>query len=371
MNLRALTLLGVLTSMVTGVTLGVILTRATTTQPSTEARSLDVVIDHVMANYVHDVPRAKLVDDALRGIVSGLDPHSKFLDGASFDALETDTTGSFIGVGLEIGLVDGYFTVLSPIPQSPAGSADILAGDRLIEVDAQPLKGLTLRDAITLLRGPEDSVVNLALVRAGERRDVRLARARIELPSVRHRRFEEIGYLDVSHFHRNTATDLKRSLEELGDVEGLVLDLRGNPGGLLGAAVDVVDTFVDAGVVVSIDGRGDGSQRTFEAEATTPYPDTPIVVLIDQRSASAAEVVAGALKDHDRATIMGQTSYGKGSVQSVLRLPGERGVKLTTAHYFTPSGTAIHGRGVTPDIAYKGSPGDLLDAAVNHLRQPM
>ena len=368
MNLRPITLLGIITSMVTGVTLGVMLSRSD--RPSTSAATFAAVMDHVAANYVDEVPREQLLDNALRGMVDGLDAHSRYLEQDYYDELETDATGQFSGIGIELGLVDGFFTVIAPMELTPAAEAGVQAGDRLIAVNGASLKGKRLSEVIASLRGRPGSSVSLTLVRAGSREVVSVQRADIHVPSVHPRMLEPgYAYMRISRFHRNTHANLLSAVRMLDDdPRGLVLDLRDNPGGLLGASVDVSSEFLDGGLVVYTRGREDSDRQEYRAAPSGTLSQTPVIVLIDGGTASAAEIVAGALRDRGRARLMGSRTFGKGSVQSVLPLPGRKGLKLTTAHYYTPSGAAIHGEGIEPHIAWEGDPDELVEAALRELR---
>ncbi len=377
MQLRTATLVGILTSMVTGVTLGVMLARNNRVESpiGDDARTFAEVLQHVSNEYVDEVSREQLLDDALRGMVSGLDAHSKYLDQHNYDELQIDATGQFGGIGVELGLLEGYFTIISPMPGTPAESAGIRAGDRLIAVDGEPLRGKRLLKVISMLRGTPGSETTLTLLRrtdatGPERLQMTLKRASIGVPSVTHRVLAPgYVYFRISRFHRETHADLKQAITATGtDLDGIVLDLRNNPGGILGASVDVAGEFLEGGPVVSTKGREQTALQQFDASPAAAFPDTPLIVLIDGGSASAAEIVAGALRDRNRATLMGTNTYGKGSVQSVLNLPGRRGIKLTTAHYYTPTGAAIHESGIAPDITWEGDPDKLIDAALTQLK---
>ncbi len=371
MNLRAITLLGIITSMVTGVTIGVILARgeARTRAPS-DADTLAAVFRHVSANYVDEVSSEQLIDDALRGMIGGLDTHSRYLDTAYYDALQTDTTGHFSGIGVQLSLVDGYFTIVDVIDGTPAAGAEVQPGDRLVAVNGTSLRGKRLSEVTTMLRGKPGSGVDLTLRRgADDKREVHLTRLDIELPSISHRWLAPgYLYLRISRFHRFTHRQMLTALEQLDTpLLGIVLDLRGNPGGLLGASVDVAGEFLDGGLIVRTEGRNAADVQRYEAPAGGALIEPALVVLIDGGSASASEVVAGALNDRGRAVLMGSKTFGKGSVQSVLSLPGQRGVKLTTAHYFTPAGTRIHERGIEPTRVWSGESAALVDAALELL----
>ena len=364
MRLQPTTLVGIVFSMVGGVVLGVssFWALGEWLGVGSEHRLLLSVVDHVDRNYITDVSREKLMHDAIAGMMRGLDGHSVFLHEDRFDDLHEDTTGRFGGIGIEISLVDGYFTVVRPIADTPAARAGVAAGDRVIELDHVSLKGRTLREIVGSMRGRPGTEVHLRVRRPGEDEpiDFDLVRAVIATNSVRARALGAgYGYVHISRFQDTTEDDLAEALAgldaETGGLEGLVVDLRNNPGGVLGIAVDVADAFLDSGLIVYTESRVASNELRLEAEEGDLLDGAPMAVLINGESASGAEIVAGALQDHGRAVVIGVRSYGKGSVQSVLALQNRRAIKLTTAHYYTPSGRSIQSSGIEPDVVVKPS----------------
>lgn len=361
MNLRPITLIGIVVSMVTGVAMGITGYRAWLAEPlaSDPARAFDEVLRQVQANYVSEVSQDDLMVSALRGMLDDLDDHSLFLDRRDFQDLQADTSGEFGGIGIELGLNDGYFTVIAPMDGTPAARAGLRAGDRIVAVDGASLKGEKLIDVVQRLRGEPGTEVALDIRRDDTSSTVTVERAVIALASVDARLLEPgFGYVRISQFQSGTAAafeealaDLERSSGEDG-LHGVILDLRDNPGGVLQASVAVADTLLERGMIVYTEGRLPSSRHTYRASAGDVLDAAPVVVLMNRGSASAAEIVAGALQDHGRATVMGSTSYGKGSVQSVMPVSGEQAIKLTTAYYFTPSGRSIHQAGIDPDVAH-------------------
>ena len=355
MVLRTFTLLGVVASMVGGACIGIGVFWSTTyySNETRQERMLVSIARDIREHYVEEVPDRNLVDNAIRGMVQGLDDHSTFLDVDALLALEEDTSGRFGGIGIEVGMVDGFVTVLSPLDGTPAARAGIAAGDRIVEVDHESLKGRTLTETIDEVRGKVGTAVHLRVRRValGETLDFDVTRDLIA--SVTGRMLSPThGYVRIAQFDKTTGDDLAMMVADLqrdGPLGGLVLDLRNNPGGLLDAAVDVADAFLSGGLIVSTEGRLPDSRQDLHADADDLVGGAPLAVLINGRSASASEVVAGALQDRDRATVLGSESFGKGSVQSVMRFDG-RAIKLTTARYLTPSGRSIQSGGIEPDI---------------------
>lgn len=361
MNLRPITLIGIVVSMVTGVAMGITGYRAWLAEPlaSVPARAFDEVLRQVQANYVSEVSEEDLMISALRGMLDELDDHSLFLDRRDFRDLQADTSGEFGGIGIELGLTDGYFTVIAPMNGTPAARAGLRAGDRIVAVDGDSLKGEKLIDVVQRLRGEPGTEVALEIRRADERTTVTLERAVIALASVDARLLEPgFGYVRISQFQSGTAAAFEEALADLEQISGedglhgVILDLRDNPGGVLQASVAVADALLERGMIVYTEGRQPSSRHTYRASAGDLLDAAPVVVLMNRGSASAAEIVAGALQDHGRATVMGSTSYGKGSVQSVMPVSGEQAIKLTTAYYYTPSGRSIHHAGIDPDVAH-------------------
>ncbi|WP_036233701.1 S41 family peptidase [Marinobacterium litorale] len=324
--------------------------------PLDELRMFAEVYGRIKDAYVEPVEDDKLLQDAVRGMLAGLDPHSTYLEPEAFESLQVHTSGEFGGLGIEVGLEDGFVRVIAPIDDTPAKRAGIKAGDLIIKLDDTPVQGMGLNEAVDMMRGEIGSEIRLTIVRDGIEKpfEVTLVRDAIKVVSTKSRVLEPgYGYLRITQFQLNTAEDLRKALAELGETQplkGLVLDLRNNPGGVLQAAVDVADTFLDDGLIVYTEGRLSSSQLRFSAGRETQAPDLPMVVLINGGSASASEIVAGALQDHRRAVLMGTDSFGKGSVQTVLPLAGERALKLTTARYYTPSGRSIQAQGIHPDV---------------------
>jgi len=314
------------------------------------------VLAIVQKNYVEDVGTQKLVEGAINGMLGALDPHSAYLTPESYKELQVDTGGSFGGLGIEITLRDGLLTVVSPIEDTPAYRAGIKAGDQIIKIDGQLTKDMTLVEAVKKMRGPEGSKIVLSIRREGVSRfmDFSLTREIIKIQSVKSRMLEKgYGYIRLTQFQDRTSTDLENALTRLnkedGKLEGLVLDLRNNPGGLLSQAVKVADFFLDSGMIVYTEGRLDNQKQKYFAHPGG-YVDLPLVVLVNGGSASASEIVAGAMQDHGRAVILGTQTFGKGSVQTILPLENGAALRLTTAMYYTPNGRSIQVTGIAPDI---------------------
>ena len=326
--------------------------------PLDELRTFTEVFAKIKNDYVEPVEDRKLLEDAIRGMLAGLDPHSAYLDKESYQELQEGTTGEFGGLGIEVGMEDGFVKVIAPIDDTPAQRAGIKAGDLIIRLDDTPVKGMSLNDAVQRMRGAPGTEITLTVVREGEDKPLRITIVRdvIKVKSVRARTLEPgFAYLRISHFQSQTADDLRMELENLkkennNRLRGIVLDLRNNPGGVLNAAVGVTDLFLDKGLIVYTEGRVKDSQLRFNAKPVNAIDKTPMVVLVNSGSASASEIVAGALQDHKRAIIMGEKTFGKGSVQTILPMSNEAAVKLTTALYYTPSGRSIQASGITPDI---------------------
>lgn len=377
MQLRPFTLVSIILSMVTGVTLGVAGHQYTKQFGSSNTQNmLRDALHHVEQNYVEELSEQELLSHAIEGLMEGLDDYSMFLDEHDFETLQTNTTGKFGGIGIELGIVDGYFTVISPMDGTPAKTAGIAAGDRITRLDDEPVKGLRLLDLVERLRGHPGSQVSLTVYRESEQEPLTFAleRSVITLESVSSRELEPgYGYVRISQFQMTTGPDVTNAINELkdrsdGPLQGLVLDLRSNPGGTLQSSVEVADGFLHSGLIVYTQGRQRASHAKYRATHGDLMEGSPIVVLIDNGSASASEIVAGALQDHERATLMGTKSYGKGSVQSVLPLSERQAIKLTTAYYFTPNGRSIHNKGIEPDVEFAGDGDALLARAVEHLK---
>ena len=314
------------------------------------------VLSIVEKNYVESVDDEKLIEGAIQGMLSSLDPHSNFLDAETFREMQVETKGAFGGLGIEITVKDGYITVVSPIAGTPAYRVGIQSGDKIVRIEGKSTKNLSLVDAVRLMRGPKGTKITISIFREGMTKpeDFTIVRDVIKIKSVRARLLEEgYAYARVASFQERTEQDLSRALSDFreeGELSGLVLDLRNNPGGLLDQAVRVSNLFLDGGLIVYTDGRVESQKMRFEATKGAKEADYPMVVLVNGGSASASEIVAGALQDHKRALILGTKTFGKGSVQTIIPLDGGSGLRLTTAHYFTPSGHSIQAKGITPDI---------------------
>ncbi|WP_420467281.1 S41 family peptidase [Panacagrimonas sp.] len=319
------------------------------------------ILNRIKSDYVEPIEDKVLLENAVRGMLTGLDPHSAYLDAEEFKEMNISTSGKFGGLGIEVQLQNGFVRVVSPIDDTPAARAGIQPGDLIIKIDDTPTKGLSLSDAVKKMRGDAGSKIELTVVREGETAPlvVSMERAIINVASVRGRMLEPgMAYLRVSSFTTETGASLDKELKKLkkesdGKIKGLVLDLRNNPGGVLDAAVRVSDVFMEKGTIVSIKGREQDSRREFSATPGDELSGRPIVVMINGGSASASEIVAGALQDQKRAVVLGEKSFGKGSVQTIMPLQTESAIKLTTARYYTPSGRSIQGDGIVPDIAVR------------------
>lgn len=316
------------------------------------------VLSIVRRSYVEEVPMKDLIYGAINGMLASLDPHSGFMPPEMYKEMKIDTSGEFGGVGIEITVKDGILTIVSPIEDTPAFRAGLQAGDQILKIEEKLTKDMGIMEAVKMMRGPKGSKVSITIMRDSfdKPREFILVREIIKIRSVRVRTLEDgFGYVRIAQFQERTADDLKAALaglhkENAGSLEGLILDLRNNPGGLLEQAVKVSDAFLEDGLIVYTEGREDGSQMKFSAQKKGTEAFAPMVVLINGGSASAAEIVAGALQDHRRGVVMGTQSFGKGSVQTIIPLGDDSGLRLTTARYFTPNGTSIQARGITPDI---------------------
>jgi carboxyl-terminal processing protease len=327
--------------------------------PWQDARMLADVLERVKRDYVDPVDDHRLLQAAIRGMVSSLDPYSAYLDGDEYDEVKISSSGQYSGVGIEVSMEDEQVVVVAPFEGSPAALAGIRSGDVIATIDGVPVNTTTLADTIGRMRGKEGTSVAIGILRAGSPEPVQftLKRSRVELRSVKSELLAPgMGYVRISQFSETTGDDLEAALKDIrkrnggAALKGLVLDMRNNPGGVLEAAVSVADTFLDSGIIVSAKGRTPESKFEMDATPGDALNGAPIVVLVNGGSASAAEIVAGALKDNHRAKLMGRTTFGKGSVQTVIPLNGDRAVKLTTSLYYTPSGISINHRGIAPDI---------------------
>jgi len=321
------------------------------------------ILSIVKKNYVDEAQTKDLINGAINGMLNALDPHSAYLTPDLYKELQMDTQGRFGGLGIEITVKDGTLTVVSPIEDSPAYKAGIKPGDQILKIEDEFTKDLTLMDAVKKMRGPKGSKITISIKREGvsELLDFNLIRDTIRVQSVRSRVLEEgYAYIRLAQFQERSDRDLQRALEKLnsekGAIRGLVLDLRNNPGGLLTQAVRVSDLFLDSGMIVYTDGRLEGQKQKYFAHKEGSWTDFPMVVLVNGGSASASEIVAGALQDHRRAVILGTKTFGKGSVQTILPLDDSSALRLTTARYYTPKGRSIQATGIVPDIVMENSP---------------
>ena len=356
-----------------------------------QAQLFAEVLERVKRDYVEPIDDAELLESAIRGMVEDLDAHSEYLDANQYRDIRISTTGSYTGIGIEVAETNGAVRVITPIAGSPAARAGIRRGDELLAVDGVPIVVGSLRETLSQLRGQAGSKVTVTVGRDDKAVNYEMRRQIIRMASVHQELLSpSFGYIRVSQFSENTARELTTAVDELQDehngmLDGLVLDLRDNPGGVLDSAVDVSDLFLDSGIIVSADGRSLESRFTRSAHRGDILDGAPIVVLVNSGSASASEIVAGALQDHGRATIIGTETFGKGLVQTVMPLSKGRAIKLTTSRYYTPSGDSIHEVGITPDILVDDTPGfpdaslsgqvnrendQQLAEAMNHL-QPM
>ncbi len=326
--------------------------------PFDEIRAFTEVFAKVKNDYVETISDRDLIENAIRGMLEGLDPHSAYLDEKSFRNLQEGTSGEFGGLGIEVTMEDGFIKVIAPIDETPAQKAGILPGDLVIRLDDTPVKGLSLNEAIDKMRGEPGTDITLTISREGTEKPftVNITRDTITRKSAWTRTLEPgIGYLRISNFQTSTAVEVQRVMESLkeennGNLQGLILDLRNNPGGILSGAVAISDLFLNQGLIVYTEGRVNDARLRFTAKPVDILNDAPMIVLVNQGSASASEIVAGALQDHRRAIVMGQKTFGKGSVQTILPMMNDSALKLTTARYYTPSGRSIQASGIEPDI---------------------
>lgn len=335
------------------------------------------VLAIVKKSYVEEVDTKKLIYGAINGMLSSLDPHSSFMPPDMYKEMKIDTKGSFGGLGIEITIKDGILTVISPIEDTPAFRAGIKAGDQILKIEDRFTKDLSIMDAVKRMRGPKGTKVTLTIMREGfdKPKEFTLVRDTIQVKSVRFKSMDQgYGYVRIAQFQEKTDDDLVKALKAIkeengGELKGLVLDLRNDPGGLLDQAVKVADHFIEDGLIVYTEGREKDSKMQFTARKSGTEPNYPMVVLINSGSASASEIVAGALQDHKRAVVMGTQSFGKGSVQTIIPLSDESGLRLTTARYFTPSGRSIQAKGITPDIVVERAEIQSTEKMEGHIRE--
>ena len=323
-------------------------------------KTFNEVLDMVQKNYVEEVDSGKLLEGAINGMMKSLDPHSTYMTAEMYKDLEVETRGSFGGIGIEITIKKDVLTVVSPIEDTPAYNAGIKAGDHIVQIDGKSTKDITIMEAVKKLRGPKDSKVTVTIMREGmaKPKDFVITRSIIKIRSVKSRIYDDhIAYIRVSSFQERTADDLKKEMKiimgKAGVLEGIILDLRNNPGGLLNQAVAVADVFLKSGVIVTTKGRTKNMETKSAAKDDGDEPTCPIIAIVNEGTASAAEIVSGALQDNGRAVILGMQTFGKGSVQTVIPLEDGSALKLTTAKYYTPSGRSIQAEGIKPDIFVK------------------
>ena len=335
---------------------------AKTNLPLNQLQAFSEVYLKIKQNYVQDVSDKELFDNAIKGMLEGLDPHSTFLNEKDFKDLKIGTKGEFGGLGIEVTMEDGFVKVITPIDDTPAFKAGVKPGDLIIEIDGGSVKGLSLNQAVDLMRGKVGEPILLSIARKGENGplEIKIVRAKIKVKSVKYEIIHEnYGYIRISSFQNKTGKNLYDAISDLnskskGNIKGYVIDMRNNPGGVLGAAVDVSDAFIKGKKkLVFTKGRSEDAMYEFTSNNIDLAEGKPIVVLINGGSASASEIVAGALQDHKRAIIMGTQSFGKGSVQTILPITSKTAVKITTARYYTPNGRSIQATGITPDIIVK------------------
>jgi carboxyl-terminal processing protease len=335
--------------------------------PLEDLRKFAEVFGRIKDAYVEEVDDRQLLESAIKGMLSDLDPHSTYLAPKDYERLEESTSGEFGGLGIEVGMEDGFVKVISPIDDTPAQQAGVRAGDLIVKLGDRPVKGLSLEEAVKLMRGRPGTVLTLTIVRDGQPAPIEIDVERdvIKVTSIKSRMIENgYGYVRITQFQADSGSQFAEALKNLekdygSTLDGLVIDLRNNPGGILQAAVEASDALLDSGLIVYTEGRIQSSRLRFNAKAGALMMDTPIVVLINGGSASASEIMAGALQDHRRAVIMGTQSFGKGSVQTVIPLDETHAIKMTTARYYTPDGRSIQAKGIRPDIEVK--PAELTE----------
>jgi len=333
------------------------------------------ILDRVEKEYVEPVDSDKLMQGAINGLMKSLDPHSSFMTAEMYKELEVETRGSFGGIGIEITILKDVLTVVSPIEDTPAYNAGVKAGDQIIRIDGKSTKDITIMEAVSKLRGPKDTTVTITIMREGmaKPKDIPIIRSIIKIRSIKSKIFDDhVGYIRISSFQERTGDDLKKALREIeakgSPLKGIVVDMRNNPGGLLNQSVEVSDAFLKRGVIVSTRGRSKSMESKSTAKDDGDEPTCPLVVLVNEGTASAAEIVSGALQDNGRALVLGTQTFGKGSVQTVIPLEDGAAMKLTTAKYYTPKGRSIQAEGITPDIIVKlVKPPEEKESAENRL----
>jgi carboxyl-terminal processing protease len=333
------------------------------------------ILDRVEKEYVEPVDSDKLMQGAINGLMKSLDPHSSFMTAEMYKELEVETRGIFGGIGIEITILKDVLTVVSPIEDTPAYNAGVKAGDQIIRIDGKSTKDITIMEAVSKLRGPKDTAVTITIMREGmaKPKDMSITRSIIKIRSIKSKIFDDhVGYIRISSFQERTGDDLKKALREIEakgrPLKGIVVDMRNNPGGLLNQSVEVSDAFLKRGVIVSTRGRSKSMESKATAKDDGDEPTCPLVVLVNEGTASAAEIVSGALQDNGRALVLGTQTFGKGSVQTVIPLEDGAAMKLTTAKYYTPKGRSIQAEGITPDIIVRlVKPPEEKESAENHL----
>ncbi len=350
-------------ALATGMTLGLASPALAQSSPTTSAETYRLlnlfgdVFEQVKSKYVEEVDDKQLIEAAINGMLTSLDPHSSYLNMDNFEEMQVDTRGEFGGLGIEVTMEEGFVKVISPIYDTPAEKAGLQPGDFITHIDGKPIRGLGLNEAVEMMRGKVNTDIILTIMRKGEQApfDVTLTRAVIKIQSVRSEAKDDVGYIRITKFNEQTYSGLQRAITDMRDqigpeMKGLVIDLRNNPGGLLDQAISVSDAFLDKGEIVSTRPRDTENTERYNARPGDLADGLPMIVLVNDGSASASEIVAGALQDHRRAVIMGTRSFGKGSVQTILPMPGNVALRLTTARYYTPSGKSIQEVGIVPDI---------------------
>ncbi|WP_432654266.1 S41 family peptidase [Thalassospira xiamenensis] len=363
-------------ALATGMTLGLASPALAQSSPTTSAETYRLlnlfgdVFEQVKSKYVEEVDDKQLIEAAINGMLTSLDPHSSYLNMDNFEEMQVDTRGEFGGLGIEVTMEESFVKVISPIYDTPAEKAGLQPGDYITHIDGTPIRGLGLNEAVEMMRGKVNTDIRLTIMRKGEAApfDVTLTRAVIKIQSVRSEAKDDVGYIRITKFNEQTYSGLQRAITDMRDqigpeMKGLVIDLRNNPGGLLDQAISVSDAFLDKGEIVSTRPRDTENTERYNARPGDLADGLPMIVLVNDGSASASEIVAGALQDHRRAVIMGTRSFGKGSVQTILPMPGNVALRLTTARYYTPSGKSIQEVGIVPDIIVPQARVESIEAA--------